>query len=365
METSLWKLTPEEAEKLREMILEEELRDTAQDLLDMVLILLNDQSNKRGFLEVLEFLEGEFQDTLAQGDFRFAYKFLVELHRMTKTYASQKPWALPVLYRFFKRISSSQVLGALSRVLPTLDALDLNKLNLLRQFLVLLPSEATLALGPMLTQLRSPTVQKQLMQVIAIMAKRDLSPLEQLLESHEAFMVQKLVCVLGHLKDEKSTQLLLRMTHHPTEKVRKQALILLFARGQHFLKHLFPLIEDPGQSVRRLILAQLGREKNRSAEALLLDYLEQARFKVGDHPHLLDCYRTLGRCGSSDSIPFLRTLLFNRGWIPDFGRSVHRKGAIVALVSLGTEEAIALVHKASRSLLPSVRFAYRKALEVN
>ena len=365
VETSLWKLTPEEAEKLREMILEDERRDTAQDLLDMVLVLLNDQRNEKDLMEVLEFLEGEFQDTLAQGDFGFAYKFLVKLHRVIKTYASQRPWALPVLYRFFKRISSSQVLGALSRVLLTLDALDSDRISLLRQFLVLLPSEATLALGPMLSQLRSPSVQRQLMQVIAIMAKRDPSPLEQLLDSPEEFMVQKLVCVLGYLKDEKSTQLLLRMTHHSSEKVRKQAVIELFARGQHFIKHLFPLIEDPSQSVRRLILDQLGREKNRSVEALLLDYLEQARFKITDHQHLMACYRALGRCGSSDSIPFLRSLLFNRKWILDFGRSVHRKGAVVALVSLGTEEAMELLHKASRSLFPSVRIAYRKALEVN
>jgi hypothetical protein len=347
------------------MILEEERRDTAQDLLDMVLILLNDQNNPKSLRQVLGFLEGEFQDTLERGDFGFAYKFLVELHRSIKTYASQKPWALPVLHRFFKRVSSPQILGALSRVLPTLDALDSQKISLLRQFLVLLPSEAILALGPMLGQLRSPSLQKQLMQVIAILAKRDLGPLEKLLDSPEEFIVQKAVCALGLLKDEKSIQLLLRMTEHPAEKVRKQAVIQLLCHLKHFIKHLFPLIDDPSPSVRRLILDELGREKNPSIEALLLDYLEQARFKITDHQHLIACYRALGRCGSSDCIPFLRSLLFNRGWIFDFGRSVHRKGAISALVSLGTEDAIELLHKASKSLLPAVRFAYHKALEVN
>jgi HEAT repeat protein len=217
----------------------------------------------------------------------------------------------------------------------------------------------------MLGQLRSPSLQKQLMQAIATLAKRDLRPLEKLLDSPEEFIVQKLVCVLGLLKDEKSTQLLLRMTHHPAEKVRKQAVIQLLSCQKHFIKHLFPMIEDPSPSVRRLILDELGREKNPSIEALLLDYFEQARFKITDHQHLMACYRALGRCGSSDCIPFLRSSLFNRGWILDFGRSVHRKGAVVALVSLRTEEAIELLHKASRSLLPSVRFAYHKALEVN
>jgi HEAT repeat protein len=217
----------------------------------------------------------------------------------------------------------------------------------------------------MLGQLRSPSLQKQLMQVIAILAKRDLGPLEKLLDSPEEFIVQKAVCALGLLKDEKSIQLLLRMTEHPAEKVRKQAVIQLLCHLKHFIKHLFPLIDDPSPSVRRLILDELGREKNPSIEALLLDYLEQARFKITDHQHLIACYRALGRCGSSDCIPFLRSLLFNRGWIFDFGRSVHRKGAISALVSLGTEDAIELLHKASKSLLPAVRFAYHKALEVN
>jgi HEAT repeat protein len=153
-------------------------------------------------------------------------------------------------------------------------------------------------------------------------------------------------------------------TRHSSEKVRKQAIIKLLTRDRHFLVHLFPMIEDPSQSVRKLILDQLGQEKNPSAEAFLLDYLQQGQFKIGDHSHLIACYKALGRCGSSKSIPFLRTLLFQRGWTLDFGRSIHRRGAVIALVALETEETIDLLRKASRSLLPSIRFAYRRALEV-
>jgi HEAT repeat protein len=236
---------------------------------------------------------------------------------------------------------------------------------MLRQFLLLLPSQAILAIAPMLGQIRSASVQRQLMQIIAILARRNLRPLEQLLDQPEEFMAKKLIVVLGHLKGERPTDLLLKMVQHPSESVRRQVARQLLARGDDFLKRMLPLIEDPGDSVRTLILDHLGSKRSRLAEEFLLDYLDQARFKVLDHRHLLSCFEALGRCGSCQSIPFLQRSLFNRGWIPDLGRSIHRKGAVVALVSLGTEEAMALLHKASRSLLPGVRLAYRRALEAN
>lgn len=365
IDPGLWKLTPEELGTLNAMVRDEEERDTSQDMLDVMLALLNDQGNEKDLSNVLEFLEGEFQDAISQGDFGFSYKLVVQLHRMVKACSTSKPWALPVLGHFFKRLSSPHILGALSRVWPTLDSLDSDKVRMLRQFLLLLPSQAILALAPMLGEIRSASVQRQLMQIIAILARRNLRPLEQLLDQPEEFMAKKLIVVLGYLKGERPTELLLKMVQHPSERVRRQAVRQLLTRGDDFLKRTFPLIDDPGDSVRTLILDHLGSKRNRLAEELLLNYLDQARFKVLDHRHLLSCFETLGRCGSCHAIPFLQSSLFNRGWIPDLGHSIHRKGAVVALVALGTEEAIALLHKASRSLRPGVRLAYRRALQAN
>ncbi|MFH1931574.1 MAG: HEAT repeat domain-containing protein [Pseudomonadota bacterium] len=364
-EHALWKLAAEETEKLREMILEDERRDSVRDLLDVLIVLLHDQSEKTNSIAILEFLEEEIQDTLAKGEFRFVLKLLIGLYKIRDAYKNRKPWTRPILDHFFMRLSSPRVLNVLSDVWTTLDSLDSDRIKLLRQFLLLLPSNALLALGPMLAQVQSLDTQQQLMEIIGIMAKRDLRPLERLLAGPDEFVVQKLVHILGGLEGEKSTQILLKMLKHSSDRVRKQALKELIDRDVQMLNKFFHLIEDPDDSIRRLMLKNLGEKRSESAEDLLLDYLEKRRFRLADQKHLLDCYRVLGKCGSKRSMPFLRKLLLNRAWIPDFGRSVHRRGAAVALMALGTEETKEILYKASRSLFPSVRIAYRKALEAS
>jgi hypothetical protein len=361
-ELGLLKLTAEEMENLRRMILDEEKRDNAQDLLDVMLILLNDQYEEKDLTATLEFMADEFQDTLAQGEFRFGFKLLTELRAIRSTCKKDRPWAVVLLDHFFMKISSPRILGVLSQVLPSLDELDSDRMKLLQQCLVLLPSEAILALGPMILEMRSSGMQQQLMKIIGIMAKKDLRPLEQLLDSPDEVMVQKLVYILGHLEGERPAELLLQMVRHYSARVRRQAIRQLMVKDEQMLRKLFSLIEDPDASIRRLMLKQLGEARDESAERLLLDYLEQRQFGSTDHQHILACYSTLGRCGSQRSIPFLRRTLFDRGWIFGNRRSIHRRGAAIALSALDTEEAKDILHKASRSLSPTVRFAYRKAL---
>jgi HEAT repeat protein len=364
-EGSSLKLTPEELEKLQAMISEEENRDTAEDLLEVVLTILDDQDEEEVFAEVLKFLVDEFKDTLSRDDFHFAYKFLSTLHHTRRIYGTEKPWAVPLLDNFFKAISSPEILGALSETWAKMDILDKERIGLLRRVLLLLPPDANTALAPMILKIRSSSVQRHLMEIIGILAKRDLRPLERLLDSPEDFLVQRLVLIIGWLKSERVDQILRKMTCHPSEQVRKQALKALLARDPNAIEEFFPLIEDPSEAVRRLMLDSLGKARNQSAERLLLDYLEQRKFRINDPRHSLACYQTLGQCGSSLSMPFLEGVLFNRGWIPDFGKSIHRQGALKALNLLETQEAELVLERAGRSLLPGVRSACRKAIRVN
>ncbi len=364
-EKILWKLSPEEMRQLRVMIREEERRDSMEDVLDMVLVILKDQRKEEDLAAVLEFLQEEFRDTLAQGEFRFALEFLTALHESRRYFKRDRPWGLPLLDHFFVAISSAGVLGALTHITPSLDMLDSDQMELLRQVLLLLPPAAILALGPMLLKLRSSGTQRQFMQIIGILAKRDIRPLERLLRRREEFLVQRLIDIVGHLEGKKPTQILLKMVRHPSQRIRERALMFLVDRDPRLLKMLFPFVEDPGEAIRQLMLQRLGQGRSKLAESLLLEYLERRQYKLKDRQHLLACYRTLGRCGSAQSIPFLRGLVLSRVWIPGFTTSIHRQGAAMALMEMGTQEAEEILEKAARSLLPGVRRAYRKAREVS
>lgn len=357
----LWEITPEEVIELRKMITVQENYNARDDLLELLIILLNDQNAKVDFIVVLEFLENEFQYALEQAEFQFALKLISILYNARKTYKANKSWACAFLDSFFIKITTPEVLGILSRFLSTSDMLDQDQMEFLKQLLIRLLPRAILTLSPMLSQIQSPRIQRDIMAVIKFLAKKDIRPLELQINQSDDYTAQKLVYVLGQLEGENPTQILLSMTSHSSEGVRKQALKHLLKRDTNLLNQVFPLIDDHSRAIRQFLFNYMGAHKSKQAESLLLDYIKKKVVQNTDSEHLLNCYRTLGKCGSSASASFLKERLFTKTWFPSNTKSLHRNGAAIALILLETEEAKEILKKASKSLFPSVQIAYRKA----
>lgn len=360
-------LTPQEQKGLRDFVIEEESQNNVEDVLDILLIILGYQNQEEEFSAILEALKEKFQDSLAQGELRSALNTLKRLREIHRAYGKEKSWRIPVLEDFFFSIATPQILGAIEPVLSNLESGNTDQIKLLRQIFLLLPPEAIRVLGPMLLQVSSSDVQQQMLEVIGHLARKDFRPLEDLLNHPDDLLVYRLVVVLRHLEGEKPFQLLLNMMHHSSERVRRGALTGLLKYDSHILKRVFFLIEDPSPMIRGQIIEYLGREKNVFSEDLLRKYLERKELGITDEPHLLACYRSLGLCGSSRSIPFLKQRLMGRAWSDtlSFGTSPHRQGAAIALAALGTEDADKILEDASRSLFPGIRRAYQGAVERN
>ena len=360
IDPALLKITPEEEGELQEMVRWEEKRDPMSEYLDALLDSLLEYRDKESFDSILESMEEVFQDTLARKDFDSTLMILKSLRQVHKTCAKETTWALPLIDNFYLTASSSQSLQSLQAAWTDVDA---EQINQIKDILLLLQPEAIHTLGGMLLQTSSLRLQKMLMQVIFSLASRDLTPLEAMLERPEPELVQKLVYVLGHLDGERPTQILGKMVRHSSAEVRQEAMKGMLKRGPASIKGLFHLVEDESDSIRRLILRHMGQEKNKVTEALLLDYLEQGKQKRSDDEHIIACFRTLGRCGSPRSIPFLRKTLLGSGWLPSFKKSSYQQGAAYALQVMGLEESQEVLEDASRSLYPSVKRLARKVIQ--
>jgi HEAT repeat protein len=360
IEQSALKMTPEEEAELREMVRTEEKRDPVIEYLDILLDSLMELREKENFVPVLESLEDVFHDSLARKQFETTLKILKSLHYVRKTCATETTWALPLIDNFFLTASSAKSLRPLQTA--WLD-MDTDEIGQIKQVLVLLQPEAIQTLGGMLLETSSLGLQKMLLEVILVLAHRDVKPLETMLARPEEELVQKLVYVLGRLDGERSTQILAKMIHHPSPRVRLEALKPLLSRGTNDIKGLFQLIEDKNDAIRRLFLRYMGQQKNEVTETLLLEYLEEGKMKRSDDEHIIACFRALGRCGSQRSIPFLKKMLLGRGWLPSFKKISYRQGAAFALQSMATEESREVLAEASKSLFPSVRGMARKILE--
>jgi len=356
-------LNAEEEKKLRHMITEEENRDNLNDLLFVVFVLLKDKTTNEDFKLALQFLQTELKESLAQADFQFGLRLVGGLSKMRRGARDQKLWGADDLDQFFLKISSLEVLSVVPENFQALDELDSETIKLFVQFFLLLHPNATFCLGPLLNKTRSPSTQQKILQIIGTMATQDMGPLEKLLTSNDDSMVKTLIPVLGQLKGEEPIQFLFKLLRHSSDGVRKEAVRQLEPVNDEVIKNLFDLIEDPNDSVRDLVMRKLGKIRNETSEDLFLTYLEKRHYTIKKNQHLLSCYHTLGRSGSSRSIPFLKKSLFSRRWFPDLG-SIHRRGSTVALLALKTKESEELIQRASKSFFPTVRLAYRKALEV-
>ena len=365
MDRTIWQLTPEESRILKQMVAQEEQQSGTQDVLDVLELILRNQNQPEDYSSILEFIKEEFKSALAQGNFQIALDFLEDLRKTYQSYKIEKPWARPLLGDFFIDISGTQVLGVLKQVLPTLDKQHTDRIEIFRRLFLRFPPAAITALAPLLLEKLSVSVERKLMEIIGSLALKDIHPLEQLLDRPEEALVKKLVFIIGHIKGEKTGQILLEMTHHESAWVRLEALKALVRRDENMTKELFPLIDDPVLPIRRMMWKYLENHQDPETGNLIRNYLDHKKIRREDHKQILNCYKTLVRCDSNGFFPFLRESLISQGLNFSFDRSLRRQGAALALLELDTEEAQEVLGQASKSLFPNIRSAYQKAVKVH
>jgi len=153
----------------------------------------------------------------------------------------------------------------------------------------------------------------------------------------------------------------MKLARHPSAPVRRMAVKAVAHVSGDQTAALFGFIDDPDASVRSVILKQLSQARHETAEDLLLQYLQNRKPRSSQTEHIVECFSTLGQCGSLRSVPFLRKTLLSRKWLAGLTKSAYREGALLALVALRIPEAQEVVEKAGRSLFPGLRRMVRES----
>lgn len=355
IDPALVELTEVETKTLEEMVLSEEELDPTEAVLRMLVGLLRDEADRHFFPLILEFLKDEVQDSFRTSEFQRAGGILQGLHQVRGMCEEQnRSWVLPQLDRLFAVFSGLEFIGLLQEkwsdpTCPDLDAI--------RDVLLLLPPASILAIGPLSVQAFSPAAKNMLTGVVTSLAARDLGPVEVLLKDSNEELCQILLGVVGGMDGDRPVQILLGLTHHESEPVRKKALRVLADRECWVPKGIFPLVEDASKPVRQMALRYLGSRRCEVAEKLFIEHLEGGSSRSGEKEYLIACYRTLGQCGSAHSIPFLRKVLLGGNPVSKAFGSAVRQCAAAALRALELEDATRVLDEAARSFYPGVRRA--------
>jgi HEAT repeat protein len=261
---------------------------------------------------VLDYLEQALRDTLVGRDLHSSLAVVDRLNQVREMCRGKHAWALAAVEEFFQRASGPDFLSVLGGLWSTLGESDLQRL---KKILLSLTPEAVYTLAPLLPALESPRIVKLLTEVVRSLAQQDAAPLARLIPGGGEDLLAWIARVLGGLNDERTGEMLLVLLRHPSAKVRREAVKAVIRRRSWNPRDFFPLVEDESRFVRQSALRYLGSRRCATTEELFLDYLQNRCPEQQGRAHLFGCFRALGRCGSSRSIPFLRQTLIGKGWL--------------------------------------------------
>jgi hypothetical protein len=354
-------LTDADYKTLQQMVKEEESWDITDDLFELLLIMLRDQTEPEKFVEVLGFISEVAFETIELAKFDLLAKLLRALHKHRSPEISTKQdWKSPLIDRFFRDLSKPEIFKLISGKLLQLQTSEIEKLESLEQALHYFSPQIIPFLVPVIMQRGAREIQQLVAKAIVRLSRRDIGPLEKIIEQHGPEMGNKLLVILNHLKGDRVNGILFKMCDPPYNNVvRRKAINKLVERDPKYTQKLFSLIDDPSKEIRACILSAIAKHRSSELENLLLNYL-QGNSAQKDPDHILACYKALGRCGSDTSIPYLRRTLLRRGWLSFMGsgKAVFRDSAAIALALLDTPEAKNVLQKASKSRFKVIRKAF-------
>jgi hypothetical protein len=348
-------LSPQEQEQLQEMIRFEEEADFSSyvnALLDILLLYRDEES----FRTILEVLSEEFTGTLAREEFDISLKIVWGLRKIVEQYRKEMPWAVPIAENFFQKASD---VDSLSPILQIWDHINAEQTDILEQIFKYLDPQAIRTLVLLLAGGASKRQTQILSDAIIALAGKNIRPLEDLLNAEDDKLVESLIPIIVQLDNEKSLHCLKKLLRRDSSLIREKAIRAIMDRGLVPAREVFEWIDDPDEVVRRFVMRQLGKKRDNATEELFLSYLRNATFQKDQADHVMACFKTLGRCGSLHSIPYLRETLLQRKWMPGFWRALYRRGAVVALEALALPESEQLLDKARRSMHPNLRSVFK------
>ncbi|MBI5550867.1 MAG: HEAT repeat domain-containing protein [Desulfobacterales bacterium] len=357
----LWELTAAERDQLRKMIASEEQLDGSDYAIDVLLYILENECLQEDIAELLDTLWKELNTALIHARFPYLFEAVTRLKNHIRTNNASMQWSVPHIQTFVAKLAMDPYLSGLQRVAASHPTLDAQQLKALKRFLLLLDKSAISTLGPMVMNIASPGLQRVLLETIGTMAMSDFGPLERLIEHADPELARRLVYILGFLKDSRSRQTLSTLMHHPAGMVRLASVKALLTRDDQAIEEIFALIDDSNETIRKLVLGRLGRDRCEQIENKLLTYLNSYGNGSKNGEHFIEACRALGKCGSDRSIPYLTGMLFKwptLGFLRP-GNGCQRRGAVVALETLKTEKAARLIDRANRGFLANL---FRSAL---
>ncbi len=363
---ALWSLSILEEHQLKTMVEQEENREHTESTIGILFILLLTQNDRQEAAETLAFLQDRFLYCLQHRQITYALQIILTLTKIEAAERKRRQWICPLILDLISTVSRPESLRDLESFFSTPEkSVPESEFKPLWTLLRLLPPDTLKTLAPLSHTIDLQYFGASFLGLFEHFAAIDSPSLAAVIpETHKDICLGLFPFILK-VRTNQAIPILTAMALHSSPQVRGKAFSLLVEWDEVDPGKLFPLINDPDETIRSTILSLAGKKRHADMERMLRNYLEKYTGNTKDRDHILAGYQALGKSGSAASIPFLKKILFqgsSLGTLFATGGGAHKEGAARALRALQLPEAKAIIEEGAGHILPDVRASCRKAL---
>ncbi|MDR2141606.1 MAG: hypothetical protein LBR11_07450 [Deltaproteobacteria bacterium] len=362
---SFWGLTTEESQQVAALVAWDDSRDPGFSALDVLLTVLSSPViNPQVGTFIINYLSEEIRRSLISLNLKNFNYFWDRLYRESQSQSTTS--LLSVIEGTRLTMGRMEILAPLFSSNHPEEKIE-TYYDDLRYFLYQLPLEAVKLLAMSLGKIQNARLKNLILEVVAYTytvanTEENLGPILATIPEAAIVLLLRHLVIPGR---PLPTTIFNSLTRHPSSMVRAAAAKAMLEHNPALIGQLASLAADP--DVTMIFRPYLQQKREPSVEKYLLRFLSDnySEHKGQAEPWILECYRTLGMCASTASLPFLSEVLLKKSWRTLVNRDLdtnHRLGAALALSLMPNDsEAQATLNKASRSAFRNVRAACQEA----
>lgn len=331
--------------------IEDDKQDRKEKFIDMLFDMLYLSESMEEFKDVTRIMNNAVEFSMEQGDFKNAvdlFKRTRALIESTKSDVVKKTMGIVMSY--------AGTPALVEKITGRLETGGEKARALFEEYTGFLGVNAMPSLIKMLGEMKSRDARKHVADALAVLGKKDVSPLVKALRDDRWYVVRNMVFILRMIGETKCVEYLSRVVGHEDARVRREVIKAMGEiGGQGAAQSVKGCLEDPEQSVRVTAVRALGGIGSDYAKRVIFDAISGKGFLNLDFEEMKIYFDALSKWHDSDTVDFLTEILKKN---PLFKRALHndlRACAAYSLGLMGNKDSLKMLEKLAGSKSRTLR----------
>ncbi len=332
----LKEFSPEEVERIQQLLEMEDRRRTLDEFLDVLIEVLVAEEDVSEFREIMNAMNRVLDVLVNVADFHSAANIIRRLRNLestlreasggkTQAVGEKVDMALQVI----DRAGTEENIGKVSLVLNEKEMLDL---TWAKRYLLSLGQSSVVPIMHMLGDLKELKTRKMVCEVLAEKARDRMELLREGLSDQRWYVVRNIIWVIGTVGLEEGAKLLKPIAKHREVRVRKEIVAsLIKIPGSQAGSLLISFLEDEDKKVRLLASRGLARKREQQAVPALAEMIKGEEFRDKTPDEKKSLLEGLAAIAGGEAIPFLVKVISKRRWLK---RDKHNETRVLAIGAL-------------------------------